>query len=86
MFTFITCRNGKGGLPQRLKDAVALFYGQYGKLPDLIGVHADELDEAQEAAKSLDLPDVVCQWGGVLVGEVWPGEKVGGLAGDAIAE
>jgi hypothetical protein len=73
--TFITCRNGKGQMQQRLKAAVALFYARRGKLPDLIGVHADELDEAQAAAQALDLPDVVCQWGGVLLGEVWPGER-----------
>jgi hypothetical protein len=85
MVNFITCRNGKGPIEKRLKDAVALFYKRRGKLPDLIGVHADELDAAQLAAAALDLPDVVRRWGGVLVGELWPGEreKAGGIAEEA---
>ena len=77
MTTFLTCRNGKGPMQQRLRDAVALFYKQRKRLPDIIVVNASELAEAQAAAKSLKLTIEVQSSGGCLVPEVWLGEERG---------
>jgi hypothetical protein len=75
MVVFMTCRNGKGPMQQRLKAAVALFYKRRGKLPDLIVVNARELSAAQEAAQTLELAVEVRASGGCLVPEVWSGER-----------
>lgn len=75
MADFITYRNGKTELPQRLKDAVADFYAQRRVLPGLVVVNTSELAKAKKAAKTLELAAEVRASGGCLVPEVWLAER-----------
>jgi len=63
-------------MQERLRDAIAAFYQNEGRLPVGVVMHqsvlASEVDEARLAVKALELDHLAVEGnGGPLVGEVW---------------
>jgi len=62
-------------MQERLRDAIAAFYQDKGRLPAGVVVHqsilASEVEEARLAVKALELNLVIRGNAGPLCGEVW---------------